>query len=301
MRILVTGREGQLARSLVERSAAFPGLSLRAVGRPGLDLERPDSIAAAVAAAAPDVVVNAAAYTAVDQAEDEPERAFRINGAAAGEVAAAARRAGARMIQVSTDYVFDGTGEGAYAESAPTSPLGVYGRSKLEGELRVAEANPDHVVLRTAWVYSPHGRNFVRTMLGAAAGRDELNVVADQRGSPTAAGDLADGILALAAAWRERPRLGLGGTYHLAGTGEASWFDFATAIFEEAGRHGLPTAAVRPIRTADWPTRAARPANSVLDSGRFAADFGYRAPPWRRSMAAVVAELARPADEELPK
>lgn len=295
MRVLVTGCEGQLARSLAGRGAALPGLSLETVGRPGLDLERPESIAEAIASAAPDVVVNAAAYTAVDQAEDEPERAFRVNGAAAGEVAAAARRAGARIVHVSTDYVFDGTGEGPYAETAPTRPLGVYGRSKLEGELRVAEANPDHVVCRTAWVYGAHGRNFLKTMLGAAAQRDRLNVVADQRGNPTASDDLADGILAMIAAWKERPRLGLGGTYHLAGTGEASWFDFACAIFEEAARHGLPTAEVNPIGTADWPTRAARPANSVLDSGRFAADFGYRAPHWRQSTASVVAELARAA------
>jgi dTDP-4-dehydrorhamnose reductase len=292
MRILVTGREGQLARSLAERSASFPGVSVETVGRPQLDLERPDSIAAAIAAAAPDVVVNAAAYTAVDQAEDEPDRALRINGAAAGEVAAAARRAGARVVQVSTDYVFDGTGEGAYAETAATRPLGVYGRSKLEGERRAAEANPDHIVLRTAWVYGAYGRNFLKTMLAAAVRRDELDVVADQRGNPTASDDIADGILALVAAWRDRPRLGLGGTYHLAGTGEASWFDFATAIFEEAARNGLPAAAVNPIRSADWPTRAARPANSVLDSRRFAADFGYRAPPWRQSTAAVVARLA---------
>jgi dTDP-4-dehydrorhamnose reductase len=295
MRVLVTGCEGQLARSLQERGAALPHVSVQAIGRPELDLERPGSIAEAIAAAAPDVVVNAAAYTAVDQAEDEPERAFRINGAAAGEVAAAARRAGARIIQVSTDYVFDGTAPGAYAETAPTRPLGIYGRSKLEGELRVAEANPDHVILRTAWVYGVHGRNFLKTMLGAAARRDELGVVADQHGNPTASDDLADGIFALIAAWRDRPLLGLGGTYHLAGTGEASWFEFATAIFEEAARHGLPSAAVRPIRTADWPTRAARPANSALDSRRFAAHFGYRAPPWRQSTAAAVAELARSA------
>jgi dTDP-4-dehydrorhamnose reductase len=292
MRVLVTGREGQLARALEERSAALPGLSLRTVGRPDLDLERPESIAAAIASAAPDVVVNAAAYTAVDQAEDEPERAFRINGAAAGEVAAAARRTGARVIQVSTDYVFDGTGTGPYAETAPTSPLGVYGRSKLEGERRVADENTDHVVVRTAWVYSPYGRNFLKTMLGAAAQRDELSVVSDQRGSPTAAGDLADGLLALIARWREQPELGLGGTYHLAGSGEASWFDFAAAIFAEASRHGLPAASVKPIRTVDWPTRAARPANSVLDSSRFAADFGYRAPAWQKSTAAVVAALS---------
>lgn len=291
MRVLVTGEQGQLARSLAARGAGIEGLELRTIGRPLLDLERPETIEPAIRAAAPDVVVNAAAYTAVDDAEGEPERAFRINGAAAGEVAEAARRCGARVIQISTDYVFDGTGEGPYAETAPTRPLGVYGRSKLEGEERVAEANPDHVILRTAWVYSSYGRNFVKTLLGAAANRNELRVVADQRGNPTAAGDIADGILALVECWRERPELGLGGTYHLAGTGEASWFEFATAIFQESARHGLPTASVKPIRTADWPTRAARPANSVLDSRRFAADFGYRAPLWRRSMAAVIAEL----------
>ena len=291
MRVLVTGEQGQLARSLALLGAGVKGLDLRTIGRPRLDLERPETIEPAIRAVAPDLVVNAAAYTAVDDAEGEPERAFRINGAAAGEVAAAARRHGARIVQISTDYVFDGTGEGPYAETAQTRPLGVYGRSKLEGEERVAEANPDHVILRTAWVYSPFGRNFVKTMLAAAARRGELNVVDDQKGNPTAAADIAGGILALISMWRERPELGLGGTYHLAGTGVASWFEFATAIFAEAGRHGLATASVKPIRTADWPTRAARPANSVLDSSRFAADFGYRAPLWRQSLAAVVAEL----------
>jgi dTDP-4-dehydrorhamnose reductase len=292
MRVLVTGREGQLARSLAERAARFPGMTLETVGRPDLDLERPDSIDSAIRSARPDVVVNAAAYTAVDLAEDEPDRAFRINAAAAGEVAAAARRAGARVVQVSTDYVFDGQGEAAYDETASTCPLGVYGRSKLEGEIRTAQANPDHVVLRTAWVYSPYGRNFVKTMLALAAQRDSLNVVSDQRGNPTAAGDIADGIFAIVSAWRERPDLGLGNVYHLAGSGEASWFEFAAFIFEEAARRGLPSADVKPILTRDWPTRAARPANSRLDSGRFAGDFGYRAPPWQRSTAAVVAALA---------
>jgi dTDP-4-dehydrorhamnose reductase len=292
MRVLVTGREGQLARSLAERGAAIPGIVLETIGRPGLDFERPESIEAAIAAAAPDVVVNAAAYTAVDQAEAEPERAFRINAAAAGEVAAAARRTGARFIQVSTDYVFDGTGEGAYAETAPTRPLGVYGRSKLEGERQVAEANPDHVVLRTAWVYGAHGRNFVKTMLGAAAQRDELAVVSDQRGNPTASDDLADGILVMVAAWRDRPRLGLGGTYHLAGTGEASWFDFAGHIMAEAERLGCPSARVRPIGTEEWPTPAARPRNSMLDCARFESDFGFRAPHWKRSSTKVIERLA---------
>jgi dTDP-4-dehydrorhamnose reductase len=293
MRLLVTGRDGQLARSLARRSKAVPGLSLQAVGRPELDLERPGSIAAAIASAAPDVVVNAAAWTAVDEAEDEPGRAFRINAAAAGEVAEAARRAGARIVQVSTDFVFDGLGEGARDESAPVRPLSVYGRSKLEGELRVAEANPDHVVLRTAWVYSARPGNFLTAILGAAAERDSIDVVADQVGSPTAADDLADGILALVAAWRERPGLGLGALYHLAGSGEASRSGLAAVILEEAARNGRPSASVRPGATAGRPSRAPRPANSLLDSSRFAADFGYRAPHWRRSVAAVVGEVAR--------
>ncbi|MGZ8353100.1 MAG: dTDP-4-dehydrorhamnose reductase [Allosphingosinicella sp.] len=292
MRVLVTGREGQLARSLAERGAALPGLSLETVGRPGLDLERPESIAAAIAAAAPDQVVKAAAYTAVDQAEDEPERAFRVNGAAAGEVAAAARRAGARIIQISTDYVFDGNAEGAYPETAPTNPLGVYGRSKLEGEQRVAESNSDHLILRTAWVYSPFGRNFVRTMLNAARTRGELNVVDDQHGNPTSALDIADGILAILRGWASEPALGLGQIYHLAGTGTTSWCGLARHVFAEAAALGLPAAEVRPIRTEDWPTRAARPRNSRLDCAKLERDFGYCAPPWQESVADTVRRLA---------
>ncbi|HEX8239472.1 MAG TPA: dTDP-4-dehydrorhamnose reductase [Allosphingosinicella sp.] len=292
MRVLVTGRDGQLARSLAERAAAVPGLSLRTIGRPELDLERPESIAAAIAAAAPDAVVNAAAYTAVDQAEDEPERAFRINAAAAGEVAAAARHAGARIIQVSTDYVFDGSAEGAYAETAPTSPLGAYGRSKLEGEQRVAEASPDHLILRTAWVYSPFGRNFVKTMLAAAQARDELNVVDDQQGNPTGALDIADGILAILGRWSGEPALGLGQVYHLAGTGTTSWCGLARQVFAEAAPLGLKTATVNPIRTEDWPTRAVRPRNSRLDCAKLERDFGYRAPRWEESVAETVRRLA---------
>ena len=292
MRVLVTGRDGQLARSLAERAAACPDLSLETVGRPELDLERPESIAAAIAAAAPDVVVNAAAYTAVDQAEDEPDRADRINAAAAGEVAEAARRAGARIIQVSTDYVFDGSAEGPYSEAAPTNPLGVYGRSKLEGERRVAESNPDHLILRTAWVYSPFGRNFVRTMLNAAQGRDTLNVVDDQHGNPTSALDIADGVLAIMKGWVGAPGRGLGQVYHLAGTGSTSWCGLARQVFAAAAALGLPTAEVNPIRTEDWPTRAVRPRNSRLDCSKLEADFGYRAPGWQDSVTETVRRLA---------
>lgn len=291
MRILITGREGQLARSLVERGAADPSLTLLTVARPELDLERLETIAPAVRAAAPDVVLNAAAYTAVDQAEDEPERAFRINSEAAGELASAAREAGAPIVQISTDYVFDGQGEGSYPESAPTNPLGAYGRSKLEGEERVAAANPDHLIVRTAWVYSPFGKNFVKTMLGLARDRDQLNVVADQSGNPSSALDLADGLLAMLRRWSERPGLGLGRTYHLAGTGSTTWCEFAAEIMDCSSRLGGPSAEVRPIATADWPTKAPRPANSRLDCSRFAADFDYAAPDWRLSTAETVRRL----------
>lgn len=285
MRILVTGRAGQLVSSLVERARGHPDLELIALGRPGLDLERPGAAAAAIPALAPDLVINAAAHTAVDAAEEEPELAFRINADAAGEVAAAASAAGAPVIHVSTDYVFDGTSSVPYREDDPVSPLGVYGRSKLAGEEHVRAANPDHLIVRTAWVYSPFGRNFVRTMMAAAQGRPELRVVADQRGNPTNALDLADALLALAPRWR-------GGTIHLAGTGAASWFDFASAIMAECARHGLPAAKVVPIATSDWPTRAQRPQDSTLDCSRAADWFGVRLPDWRESLAGVVARLA---------
>ena len=292
MKVLVTGREGQLVRSLVERARGRPELEIVAVGRPDLDLESPATVREAVLAARPGLVVNAAAYTAVDQAEDEPERAFRINGEAAGELAAAAREAGAGFVQISTDYVFDGSAEGAYAETAPLRPLGVYGQSKALGEERVREAHPEATIVRTSWVYSPYGRNFVRTMLALAETRNALNVVADQTGCPSSALDLADGILALVDTCAAGGSGGSGETYHLAGTGTASWAELASFIFEEAAARGLPSAVVHPIPTSAWPTRAERPRNSVLDSSKFERDFGYRAPHWRAAVAEVVERLA---------
>ena len=287
MRILVTGTEGQLARSLVERAAGHPDLELIAIGRPELDLEQEGSAASAIAQAAPDIVINAAAYTAVDQAEDEPERALRINADAAGEVAAAAAGMGAAVIQLSTDYVFDGTGSGAYREDAPVNPLGVYGRSKLAGEEQVRAANPRHAIVRTAWVYSPFGRNFVKSIMAAADVRDRLTVVDDQRGSPSNALDLADGLLAMVKAGD-----GWGETYHLAGHGEASWCEFAREIMNLCEANNLPHVPVDPIRTEDWPTKAVRPRNSVLDSTRFEQAFGFAMPEWRASTLAVVERLA---------
>ncbi|HEX8534431.1 MAG TPA: dTDP-4-dehydrorhamnose reductase [Allosphingosinicella sp.] len=291
MKVLVTGRAGQLVRSLVERSAGVPELEIAALGRPELDLEVPGSAAAAVRRAAPDVVINAAAYTAVDLAEDEPERAMRINGDAAGEIAAAARGVGAAIVQISTDYVFDGRRPTPYREDASTAPLGAYGRSKLAGEEQVRRSNPDHLILRTAWVYSPFGQNFVKTMMRVAQSRGEITVVADQQGNPTSALDLADALLAVLERCRHGERTGLGSAYHLAGTGSTSWFGFAEAIFQECRALGFPAAEVRPIRTSDWPTKAVRPTNSRLDSSRFAADFAFAMPHWRQSLGEVVRRL----------
>jgi dTDP-4-dehydrorhamnose reductase len=290
MKVLVTGTEGQLARSLVERAPSRSAIELVAVGRPELDLEVPGSAAAAIADAAPDIVINAAAYTAVDQSEDEPERAFRVNANAAGEIAEAAAKLGAGIIQLSTDYVFDGQAQGAYREDAAVSPLGVYGKSKLAGEEQVRSANPRHAIVRAAWVYSPFGKNFVSSIMAAARVRDRLTVVDDQRGSPSSALDLADGLLAII----ERGG-GWGETYHLAGTGEASWCEFAREIMDQCAANGLPHVPVDPIRTEDWPTRALRPRNSVLDSSKFREAFGFVMPDWRTSTREVVSRLARDA------
>lgn len=288
MRVLLTGRDGQVARSLFEKAELLPEIELIPAGRPEVDLADPGSLARVIRAVSPDLVINAAAYTAVDQAEDEPERAFRINAEAAGEAAAAARKVNAAIIQLSTDYVFDGQAKNApYDESAPTNPLSVYGASKLAGEEAVRAANPDHLILRTAWVYSPFGRNFVRTMVAAARERDELKVVDDQHGSPSSALDLADAILAIARQWP----LESGRTYHLAGSGSASWFELASEVMANCRRLGLPAAEVSPIRTADWPTKAARPPYAALDCTKIERDLGIRLPDWRESVATTVQRL----------
>lgn len=289
MRVLITGRDGQLAQSL-RRLADDQGVELLAIGRPDLDLGDARSIEA-LADYGPDLVINAAAYTAVDQAEDEPEQAMRVNAEGAGLVAAMASRVGAPIIQISTDYVFDGMAERPYAEDAPTNPVGAYGRSKLKGEARVRGAATEHLIVRTSWVYSATGRNFVRTMLDLAKDRDVVRVVADQQGTPTAADDLAAGLL-VAARQVFRTRAGWG-TYHLAGKGTTSWATLARHVFECAEREGLPKATVEDVTTADYPTRARRPANSALNSERFADAFGYVMPEWRSSVARVVHHMAK--------
>jgi dTDP-4-dehydrorhamnose reductase len=292
MKLLVTGRNGQVGRSLAERAVGHAGLELIALGRSELDLARPASIEAAIAALSPDVIVNCAAYTAVDLAEDQPELAMAVNAEGAGALARAAERVGARLIQISTDYVFDGRSEGAYAEDALTNPLGAYGRSKLEGEQRVRDAMSNHVILRTAWVYSPFGHNFVRTMISLSRSRDQVRVVADQRGSPTSALDFADGLLEMIRRWRSDAALGLGQTYHLAGGGSVSWFGLAQSVFQECGELGVSGAVAQPIPTAEWPTKAARPANSVLDCSKIRRDFGLALPDWTVAVKPVVARIA---------
>jgi len=296
VKVLVTGREGQVARCLAAQAEDQRDLDMIFAARPELDLARPETIAPLVRAVRPDVVVSAAAYTAVDQAEDEPELAFAVNGAGAGEVARAAASVGAPVIHLSTDYVFDGTLDRPYREDDPTGPQGVYGASKLAGERAIAEANPNHVIMRTAWVYSPFGKNFVKTMLRLAETRDEVSVVADQWGNPTSAGDIAEAAL-VAARRLVNGDFGAWGIYHFAGEGEASWADFAEEIFRVSGERGGPRANVRRIGTADYPTKARRPANSRLDSRRFRRVFAHAAPRWQQSVLSAVESLVLPIEK----
>jgi dTDP-4-dehydrorhamnose reductase len=283
--LLVTGGTGQLATALAAAAAG----RVRVVGRPAFDFDRPDSIDALFAAGAPPLVVNAAAWTAVDLAESEPEAARRANETGPARLAALCARHGTRLIHVSTDYVFDGSKGAPYVETDAVNPTGVYGATKLAGERAVLAALPGAVVLRTAWVYAEGGKNFVRTMLNASRRTNRLRVVADQRGCPTNADDLAAAILAVADQMRG-PADG-GGIYHATGAGETSWHGFAQAIFAAAGPLGWPVPEVDPIATADWPTPARRPADSRLDCSKLAARFGIRLPPWQDSLARAVTAI----------
>jgi dTDP-4-dehydrorhamnose reductase len=288
VRILVTGREGQVARSLAERAR---GNELVFAARPDFDLADPASIERIVAAANPDLVISAAAYTAVDKAEDEPDLAMSINGEAPGVLARAAARAGARVLHLSTDYVFDGTLGRPYREDDPVAPIGAYGASKLAGEQAIAASGARYAILRTAWVYSPFGSNFVRTMLRLAESRDALDVVEDQRGNPSSALDIAGALMAVVGTWQANPARGADAIYHVAGTGETDWAGFARTVFALSAARGGPSAEVRGIPASGYPTRARRPANSRLDCEKFAATFGWRAPDWRRSTEQVIARL----------
>jgi dTDP-4-dehydrorhamnose reductase len=306
MRIAVTGRGGQLANALLERAAGLPDVTTLAFVRAAFDLTRPDAMLPELRKVRPDIVVNAAAYTAVDKAESEPDLAMAVNGAGAGAVATAARALGIPIVHVSTDYVFDGRKPSPYVETDPTAPLNAYGRSKLAGEQAVAAANPDHAILRTAWVYAAEGRNFLRTMLALAETRDEVSVVADQHGAPGYAPDLADAVLQVCRNLLARKDDGgLRGVFHMAGGGTASWADFAEAIFAGSASRGGPAARVRRIGAAEYPTPAARPANSRLDCAKLASVHGAAPPDWREALercldrifGPIVAERRLLADE----
>lgn len=294
MRLAVTGRAGQVARALAERAGAA-GAVVVPVGRPELDLLDPASVLPALAAAAPDAVVSAAAFTQVDRAEDEPELAYRVNAEGAGAVAAAAAALGVPVIHLSTDYVFDGTKETPWTEEDPTGPLSVYGASKLSGERAVASATADHAILRIAWVHAPFGSNFVRTMLRLAEGGSGVRVVADQVGAPTSALAIADGVLAVAGNLLASPGgAALRGVFHMPAGGKASWADVAEAVFAGSAVRGGPSVPVTRIATAEFPTRARRPAHSLLSGSKLAAAHGVRLPDWREQLDAVLDRLVGP-------
>ncbi|MEM8704827.1 MAG: dTDP-4-dehydrorhamnose reductase [Actinomycetota bacterium] len=283
-RLLVTGGGGQLASCLAELTddPAFRHLELHVLGRSELDITDADTIRTVVGRIDPDVIVNTAAFTGVDAAESDAGRAGQVNGDA---VAALARHTDRRLIHISTDYVFDGTNDSPYVESDPIAPLGVYGTTKERGEAALRSGHPDHLILRTAWVYSAYGHNFVKTMLRLGATHDHLRVVDDQVGCPTSAHDLARAVLQLATH-------DVTGTFHLAGPTAATWYEFAVAIFEAAALD----VTVEPIPSSEYPTPAARPANSRLDSAAIAEAAGVRLPAWRDSLPRVIEQIRATSD-----
>lgn len=285
MKIFVAGSTGQLARALVDRAAAA-GVEVLAVGRPALDLERRQG-GDRIAAFAPDAIVNAAAYTAVDAAEGESALAFAINRDGAAWLAGIADKLETPFLHVSTDYVFDGAKTSAYTEDDPTDPQTAYGRTKRAGEEAVLATCPAALIFRTAWVYSPYGANFVRTMLRLARERNSLRVVDDQTGNPTSAHDMAAALLDVAKRAVQQRNL-LGGIYHMAGTGDVTWCGFAQEIMRLAGELGHRSVPIAPIATVDYPTPARRPANSRLNCDRLQQDFGLRLPRWQESLAVTM-------------
>jgi dTDP-4-dehydrorhamnose reductase len=287
MRLLVFGGDGQVGREF-RRLDGSDGHAVVALSSKEADITRPGDVAAAIRQTSPDIVVNAAAYTAVDRAESDPETAFAVNRDGARHIAAACAERSLPMVHISTDYVFDGAKRGAYREDDPVQPQSVYGASKEAGEQAVRESAGRHAILRTSWVFSPHGQNFVKTMLRLADERDEIGIIDDQFGCPTSAGDLARAILGIVS------RLGesRGTDFHFCGAGQTSWHGFAREIFEQRRRiTGQAPPKLRAIPTAEYPTPATRPANSELDCTRFAAAFGFAPRPWQAGLAEVLDEL----------
>ncbi|MCW4461884.1 dTDP-4-dehydrorhamnose reductase [Sphingomonas sp. BT-65] len=288
-KILVTGATGQLGIELAR--AAWPqGWEAVVIGREALDLADPEAVATAVAGQPWAAVINGAAYTAVDKAESDAVAAWRINALAPAAFGGACAKVDIPLIQVSTDYVFDGSKDGAWEVDDPVAPLGVYGASKLGGELAVRTAGARHAIVRTAWVVSAHGQNFVKTMLRLGAQRDALRVVDDQRGSPTSAVDLACALMTIAVRLAEDTDAPAG-TFHFSNAGAVSWAGFAAEIFRQSALRGGPAAEVMPITTAEYPTPARRPANSLLSHDAVRAAYGIEPRPWQLALSDILDEL----------
>lgn len=290
MNIAVIGCNGQLGWELVRQGEAR-GLGILARDCPEIDISDPASIDACLDSADIHLVVNAAAYTAVDRAESEPDSAFAVNRAGPAHLADRCRTRGIPLIHVSTDYVFDGTKTGPYVEEDSVAPLGVYGESKAAGEAEVRKLLPEHIILRTAWLCGVHGHNFVKTMLRLGREKDILRVVADQSGCPTIAADLAEAVLEVVRQIEKNEAVEWG-TYHYCGAGKTTWHGFAEAIFEIAGQYEkFSVKRVEPISTRDYPTPVRRPTNSVLDCTKIERYFAIRPRPWRESLAEMIEQL----------
>lgn len=298
-RILVVGQSGQLATALRHCAASQPDLSFDFIGRPAIDLTDTAGLRRIIVSRAPDLIINAAAYTAVDQAEVETDIAYQINADAVIELGHIAAELDAPIIHVSTDYVFDGKASGPYSENASTGPIGTYGQSKLAGEIGLAAATPAHIIVRTSWVYAPYGQNFMRSMLKLGRDRDELSIVSDQIGSPTSADDLAAAIISIArkvlTSAAPEPFYGI---VNVCGTGIASWYDFARHIFKCATEQGYRAPALAAILTSDYPTPARRPENSRLDMTRLNRVFCLELPDWTSSVARDVRILMDAKDQK---
>jgi dTDP-4-dehydrorhamnose reductase len=290
MRLLILGGAGQVGVELRQR-AVLRGIGFHAPLRHELDLRDRAQIGQQVGAERWSAVINAAAYTDVDRAESEQDLAFDINAHGIAHVAACTGKLGIPLVHISTDYVFDGRKQAPYVERDEAAPLNVYGRSKLHGEMAVRLGNPLHVILRTSWVYSAHRRNFVKTILRLALERDRLDIVADQRSCPTAAGELAEACLDAALACATNAGATANGTYHFSGSGDASWHEFASEIVEIAAARTGRCPEVRPIKSCDYPTAAARPQDTRLDCSAATAAFGRAPVPWRQSVAETVHQL----------
>lgn len=292
--ILVFGRHGQVGSELMTQARSF-GFEAVGIGSKDADITSLSSIEGLVRTHRPRFIFNAAAYTAVDKAESDADAAFSVNATAPALMAKAAEEAGIPFFHISTDYVFDGRKSGPYLESDSIAPLGVYGRSKAEGDLAVAAATARHIILRTSWVFGSHGANFVRTMIRLASEQPELRVVDDQLGRPTGAGDIAGSLLRIAQiAGTARGDEGKGfpwGIYHFANAGEVTWCGFARAIMGELERRGRPAARVVAIRSEDYPTAAVRPRNSVLDCSKIEKNFGISPEPWHTPLRRVMDDL----------